>query len=113
MLFNSITFLVFFALVFVAYWGLMAKNLRWRNAFVLVCSYIFYGWWDWRFLSLIFISSLSDYLIGQRMEAGVTLAAHVVRARARDVVEVQRAQSAAHGARTRWSGTLGGLLTLV
>ena len=69
MLFNSITFMVFFALVFVTYWGLMAKNLRWRNAFVLVCSYIFYGWWDWRFLSLIFISSLSDYLIGQRMEA--------------------------------------------
>lgn len=69
MLFNSITFVVFFAFVFVAYWGLVAKNQRWRNAFLLVCSYIFYGWWDWRFLSLIFISSLSDYLIGQRMEA--------------------------------------------
>jgi D-alanyl-lipoteichoic acid acyltransferase DltB (MBOAT superfamily) len=69
MLFNSITFLVFFALVFVAYWGIVAKHLRWRNAFVLVCSYVFYGWWDWRFLSLIFISSLSDYLIGQRMAA--------------------------------------------
>lgn len=69
MLFNSITFVVFFALVFVTYWGFMAKHIRWRNAFVLVCSYIFYGWWDWRFLSLIFISSLSDYLIGQRMEA--------------------------------------------
>ena len=69
MLFNSITFLVFFALVFMAYWGIMAKHLRWRNAFVLACSYMFYGWWDWRFLSLIFISSLSDYMIGQRMEA--------------------------------------------
>ena len=69
MLFNSITFLIFFALVFVAYWGIVARHLRWRNAFVLVCSYVFYGWWDWRFLSLIFISSLSDYLIGQRMAA--------------------------------------------
>ncbi|MAI23581.1 MAG: membrane-bound O-acyltransferase family protein [Crocinitomicaceae bacterium] len=68
MLFNSITFLIFFALVFLIYWGLMAKTLRGRNSFVLACSYIFYGWWDWRFLSLIFISSLSDYLIGQRIE---------------------------------------------
>ena len=67
MLFNSITFLVFFALVFATYWGAMAQHVRRRNAFILLVSYVFYGWWDWRFLSLIFVSSLSDYLIGLQL----------------------------------------------
>ena len=63
MLFNSITFLVFFALVFATYWGAMAQHVKRRNAFILLVSYVFYGWWDWRFLSLIFVSSLSLSLI--------------------------------------------------
>ena len=67
MLFNSITFLVFFALVFATYWGAMAQHVKRRNAFILLVSYVFYGWWDWRFLSLIFVSSLSDYLIGLQL----------------------------------------------
>lgn len=50
---------------FQLYWTLNNKaSLRVRNFFVILASYLFYGWWDWRFLSLIVISSASDYLIG-------------------------------------------------
>lgn len=65
MIFNSITFLVFFILFFQFYWLINNKlPLFYRNIFIILSSYLFYGWWDWRFLSLIFISSLSDYVIG-------------------------------------------------
>jgi len=64
MLFNSISFLVYLPVVFIIYWCLAHKKIKYQNLFILVASYIFYGWWDWRFLSLIFLSSLSDYLIG-------------------------------------------------
>lgn len=64
MLFNSIDFAVFFPIVFILYW-LVAKNLTLRNALVLISSYVFYGWWDWRFLFLIIISSLVDFIVGQ------------------------------------------------
>ena len=64
MLFNSIDFAVFLPLVFLLYWFVANKNLHLRNAFLLVVSYIFYGWWDWRFLSLIFFSSLVDFFVG-------------------------------------------------
>ena len=64
MLFNSIDFAVFFPLVFILYW-VLHKNLRIRNIFLLIVSYIFYGWWDWRFLFLIIFSSLLDYLLGK------------------------------------------------
>ena len=52
MLFNSFDFLVFVTLVFSAYW-LAANRIRIQNLIVLVASYVFYGWWDWRFLFLI------------------------------------------------------------
>ncbi|MGG5485940.1 MBOAT family O-acyltransferase [Gaetbulibacter sp. PBL-D1] len=64
MLFNSLDFAVFFPIVFVLYW-LVAQNKIARNCLLLVASYVFYGWWDWRFLFLIFISSLIDFSIGQ------------------------------------------------
>lgn len=64
MLFNSIDYLIFLILVFSIYWILNNKNLKIQNTFLLIVSYIFYGWWDWRFLSLIFLSSLIDYIIG-------------------------------------------------
>ncbi|MCO6501209.1 MAG: MBOAT family protein [Vicingus serpentipes] len=67
MLFNSISFLIFLPVVFIFYWFFIHKNLNKQNLLILVASYIFYGWWDWRFLSLIFISSLSDYLIGSQI----------------------------------------------
>lgn len=65
MIFNSSTFLVFFILFFFLYWWINNKfGVRARNVFTIVASYIFYGWWDWRFLGLIIISSLGDYIIG-------------------------------------------------
>ena len=68
MLFNSIAFAIFLPVVFVLYWFLFQKNLKARNFFLLAASYLFYGWWDYRFLSLIFISSLVDYIVGLRLE---------------------------------------------
>ncbi|HAW52727.1 MAG TPA: membrane-bound O-acyltransferase family protein [Flavobacteriales bacterium] len=73
MLFNSIAFLIFLPLVFFTYWKLLAKSLHWQNMFVLVASYFFYGWWDWRFLILIFISSLADYIVGPYIEKANSL----------------------------------------
>jgi D-alanyl-lipoteichoic acid acyltransferase DltB (MBOAT superfamily) len=64
MLFNSLPFAVFLPVVFAVYWSLRRAPLRVQNLFVLCASYFFYGWWDWRFLSLIFVSSMVDYLVG-------------------------------------------------
>ena len=64
MLFNSIDFAVFLPIVFILYWFVINKNLRWQNFLIVVASYLFYGWWDWRFLSLILFSTLVDYTIG-------------------------------------------------
>jgi len=61
MLFNSITFLIFLVIVFTLYWSI--KNIKRQNILLLISSYFFYGWWDWRFLSLIIISSAADYTI--------------------------------------------------
>lgn len=64
MLFNSIEFCFFLPVVFVLYWFVTHKNLKLQNLLLLIASYVFYGWWDWRFLSLIVFSSFVDYLIG-------------------------------------------------
>lgn len=69
MLFNSIEYLIFFPLVFGLYWGLLGKRLVAQNTLILISSYVFYGWWDWRFLSLIIVSSLGDFLFAQRIES--------------------------------------------
>lgn len=63
MLFNSLEFLLFLPIVFILYWGLQ-KKLQAQNILVLAASYLFYGWWDWRFLSLIAFSTLIDYYSG-------------------------------------------------
>ncbi|MDE5808471.1 MAG: MBOAT family protein [Muribaculaceae bacterium] len=62
MLFNSIEFILFLPLVFLIYWAI--KPLRWQNAFVILASYIFYGWWDWRFLGLIFLATSTSFICG-------------------------------------------------
>lgn len=67
MLFNSIEFAIFLPLVFLIYWFVAHRNVRIRNLFLLVASYVFYGWWDWRFLSLIAISSAVDFFVGLRL----------------------------------------------
>lgn len=64
MLFNSIDFAIFLPIIFAIYWLINNKNLKWQNYLLVVASYIFYGWWDWRFLSLILFSSIVDYSIG-------------------------------------------------
>ena len=64
MLFNSIEFLFFLPIVFLAYWFVFQRNLKFQNIFLLLSSYIFYGWWDWRFLILIIISSFVDFFLG-------------------------------------------------
>jgi len=69
MLFNSIEFLIFFIIVFILYWFVTNKNLKVQNALLLISSYVFYGWWDWRFLSLIIISSFVDFLLAKKIVA--------------------------------------------
>ena len=69
MLFNSIEFAIFLPLVFVVYWLLSKQALRIQNLFILVVSYVFYGWWDWRFLGLIFASSLLDFVLANAMSS--------------------------------------------
>ncbi|MDH7913976.1 MBOAT family O-acyltransferase [Winogradskyella sp. SYSU M77433] len=64
MLFNSIDFAVFLPVVFILYWFVFKKNLKLQNLLIVIASYVFYGWWDWRFLSLIVFSTLVDYSIG-------------------------------------------------
>lgn len=67
MLFNSIEFLVFLPLVFCCYW-LLVKRLQWQNVLVVAASYLFYGWWDWRFLLLIAFTSFCSYVSGILLE---------------------------------------------
>ena len=66
MLFNSLEFLLFFPIVFALYWSLKEK-VRIQNILLLLASYFFYGWWDYRFLSLIVLSSLIDFLLGKKI----------------------------------------------
>jgi len=68
MLFNSIDFAIFLPLVFVGYWFIFRKNLKLQNLFIVSASYVFYGWWDWRFLSLIMFSTLVDYSVGLALQ---------------------------------------------
>ncbi len=65
MLFNSLDFAVFLPVVFALYWFVFNKNLKQQNALVVAASYVFYGWWDWRFLSLILFSTLVDFFVGR------------------------------------------------
>ena len=67
MLFNSFAFLVFLPIVFLLYWFVF-RGRQWQNLLVVVASYIFYGWWDWRFLFLIAITSLCSYGSGLLLE---------------------------------------------
>lgn len=67
MLFNSFDFAVFLPLVYLLYWLFFQNNLKLRNLFLLAASYTFYGFWDWRFLSLILISSLMDYVLALKI----------------------------------------------
>ena len=65
MLFNSLDFAIFLPIVFVLYWFVVNKNLKLQNVLIVIASYVFYGWWDWRFLSLILFSTLVDFFVSQ------------------------------------------------
>lgn len=64
MLFNSFEFLLFLPIVFALYWFVAHKSLRVQNALILVASYFFYGWWSYKFLGLLILSTLLDYAYG-------------------------------------------------
>lgn len=66
--FNSFEYLIFLPVVFLLYWFFF-RTVRWRNLFLVAASYVFYGWWDWRFLGLIMFSTLTGYVSGLRIGA--------------------------------------------
>jgi D-alanyl-lipoteichoic acid acyltransferase DltB (MBOAT superfamily) len=67
MLFNSIDFAIFLPIIFLLYWALANKGQRLQNFLIVVASYLFYGWWDWKFLSLILFSTIVDYFVGRQL----------------------------------------------
>ncbi|MEE9372860.1 MAG: MBOAT family O-acyltransferase [Saprospiraceae bacterium] len=67
MLFTSLEFCIFFCLVLFLYWKVFNRNILWQNVVVLLASYLFYGWWDWRFLTLIALSTIVDFFIGLKV----------------------------------------------
>ncbi|MBI9071799.1 MAG: MBOAT family protein [Melioribacteraceae bacterium] len=67
MLFNTIDFAIFLPIVFILYWSVFKNNLKIQNFFIVGVSYLFYGWWDWRFLSLILISTVVDFIVGLKL----------------------------------------------
>lgn len=68
MAFNSSAFVIFFLLFFILYWFVFNKTLRFQNILILLGSYFFYAWWDWRFLLLLIFSSIVNYLLGIHIE---------------------------------------------
>ncbi len=72
MVFNSITFLLFFVVFFILYWFVCNKNLKQQNFLVLVGSYVFYAWIDWRFLFFLISVSLLNFLLGIYIEKKTT-----------------------------------------
>src|SRR5438445_13815132 len=66
MLFDSPAYFIFLIPVVLIYWRL---NRRQQNVFLLLASYLFYGWWDWRFLALMICSTTVDFLIAQKISA--------------------------------------------
>ena len=68
MLFNSIPYLVFLPVVFLIYWFILRSSLDGQNIFLLIASYVFYCWWDCRFLVLIILSTLVDFYVAQSIK---------------------------------------------
>jgi len=67
MQFNSIDFAIFFVTFFILYWTVTRNNLKAQNVLLLVSSYIFYAWWDYRFLFLLIFSTVLDYITGLKI----------------------------------------------
>ena len=73
MLFTSLEYLIFLPIIFFLYWFIFHKNLQKQNLLILFSSYLFYGWWDWRFLFLIIFSTVIDYVVGYRIHYSKTI----------------------------------------
>src|SRR5688572_1814767 len=67
MVFNSFEFAVFFPVVFILYWLVAKENLRLQNVILLLASYLFYSWWDYRFTFLLLFSTLLDFYSGLKI----------------------------------------------
>jgi len=67
MIFNSEAFAIFLPLIFLLYWFVFKKSLKNQSLLLLIGSYVFYGWWDWRFLFLLIFSTSLDYCLGIKM----------------------------------------------
>lgn len=85
MLFNSLEFAIFLPIVFLLYWLVFNRSVRMQNLFIVGVSYLFYGWWDWRFLFLIAFTTLCSWSSGlliqryrQRPTAKVVHVANIV-----------------------------------
>lgn len=68
MLFNSIDFVIFLPLVFILYWFVTHRSLTLQNLLIVAASYVFYAWWDWRFLGLIALSTAVDFLVAKQLQ---------------------------------------------
>jgi len=68
MLFNSIDFAFFVPVVFALYWFVTKRDLKAQNLLIVAASYVFYGWWNWKFLSLIVFTTVLDYAIGLALD---------------------------------------------
>lgn len=64
MTFQTLEYLIFFSIVFILYWTLCRKCKDYQNGLIVSASLVFYGWWDWRFLGLLFITALTTFLSG-------------------------------------------------
>ena len=69
MQFDSIVFAIFFFVFFVLYWSVSRNALRVQNLLLLLSSYLFYAWWDYRFLFLLIFSTLLDFFSGLKIQA--------------------------------------------
>ena len=68
MLFNTLSYALFLPIVFLLYWFVFKGNYKKQNVLLLVSSYFFYSFWDWRFLFLLMFSTSLDYITGLKME---------------------------------------------
>jgi alginate O-acetyltransferase complex protein AlgI len=68
LLFNTLDFAIFLTIVFILYWFFTHKSLKSQNLLLVIASYIFYGWWDWRFLFLLFFISASNFVIAIQIQ---------------------------------------------
>lgn len=70
MLFTSIDFAIFLPIVFILYWFVTRKNLKAQNILIVAASYVFYGWWDWRFLAVLIFITAANFFLGLELSKG-------------------------------------------